>query len=110
MKLYVILFALVVAGVSSQAQSGQSPSELRNKAGAFAKDGNWKDALEVSRVVLDTVDDRESGKDLIDSLRYLRELRKVSDADELIESAVSRHSSNWRLLRQAAKSYQQLQH
>ena len=110
MKLYVILFALVVAGVSSQSQSGQSPSELRNKAGAFAKDGNWKDALEVSRVVLDTVDDRESGKDLIDSLRYLRELRKVSDADELIESAVNRHSSNWRLLRQAAKSYQQLQH
>ena len=110
MKLYLILFALVVVGVSTQSQSGQSPAELRSKAGALAKDGNWKEALEVSRVVLDTVDDRESGKDLMDSLRYLRELRQVADADELIESAVSKHSSNWGLLRQAAKSYQQLQH
>ncbi len=110
MKLYLILFALVLTGSALQSQPTQSPAELRGKAETLAKDGNWKEALEVSRVILETVDDGESGKDLMTSLRYLRELRQIADADELIESAVSRHAENWALLREAAKSYQQLQH
>ncbi len=99
MKLYLILFALVLTGSALQSQPTQSPAELRGKAETLAKDGNWKEALEVSRVILETVDDGESGKDLMTSLRYLRELRQIADADELIESAVSRHAENWALLR-----------
>ena len=110
MKLKFIFLALIVAGAVVQTQAEQSPAQLRKKAEALAKDGNWKEALDISRAMLESVDDRNSGKDLLSSLRYLRELRQVAGADEILENAVRRHSENWILLRQAAQSYQQLQH
>mgnify|MGYP001217685684 CR=1 FL=1 len=110
MKLKFMFLSLLVAGAVLQSQAEQSPAQLRKKAEELAKDGNWKEALDISRTMLESVDDSNSSKDLLSSLRYLRELRQVAGADEILENAIRRHSENWILLRQAAQSYQQLQH
>ena len=110
MKLNLILCALLGSFLVPGAEADQLPAALRKKASELGKKGNWNEALSVSRGLLERVDDEDSGKDLADALRYLRELGQVVEADEIIENAVGRHPGNSDLLRQAAQSYQNLQH
>ena len=77
MKLKFMFLALLVAGAVLQSQAEQSPAQLRKKAEELAKDGNWKEALDISRTMLESVDDSNSSKDLLSSLRYLRELSLI---------------------------------
>ena len=94
MKLNLILCALLGSFLVPGAEADQLPAALRKKASELGKKGNWNEALSVSRGLLERVDDEDSGKDLADALRYLRELGQVVEADEIIENAVGRHPGN----------------
>jgi len=107
--LTTILTVCALAGVLRGAE-GDDASELRGKAEALRKDGNWKEALEVRRKLLADHDDERTGEDLQWAIQELHQLNRLSEFDALVEGAVESHPENWRLLRQAALSFQSAQH
>ena len=110
MKLYLPFIVLLLTGTGFCAESSPSAEQSRKSAVKLAKEGNWKECLELNRKLLTDVDDAQSWKDLENALQALRNLRQPGLADELIEGAARDHAGNSSVLRKAAKGYQQLQH
>ena len=110
MKLHLPFIIFLLAGVGFCAESLPSAEESRKRAGKLAKEGNWKESLELNRKLLADIDDDRSWKDLENALQALRNLRQPGLADELIEGAVRDHVGNSSVLRKAAQSYHNLQH
>ena len=110
MKLHLPFIIFLLAGVGFCAESLPSAEESRKRAGKLAKEGNWKESLELNRKLLADIDDDRSWKDLENALQALRNLRQPGLADELIEGAVRDHAGISSVLRKAAQSYHNLQH
>ena len=109
MNLKTILIILV-AGLSFAQGAVENPKAQREKAQQLMREGNWKDALELWQETLADVDDAESAKDLNSAVACLLRLEKMPEFDALMENAVKVHSENWRVLHQAASSYQNTRH
>ncbi len=110
MNLKIFLAATLAAVAVVQGQDDLPAKETHRKAEALRQEGNWKDALELHRKLLEKVDDGQTGQDLSLTLDALRRLNSIHEADATIEGAVEAHPENWRLLRAAARAYWQTQH
>ena len=99
---------MMVAGVVQGADL--KPAEVRAKAEAMRKAGNWKDALEQYQQLLAEVDDAGSREDLGHAIESLSRLNRESELDGLVEAAVVRHGDNWRVVSRAALYFQQTNH
>ena len=110
--LWFLALSLSTVSLASGQQSGEIDSS-RNEARKLQNDGNFKEALDVYRkLILET--DGHGGSDLADDLKAaiqcIQRLRAYNTADDLLESAIERHSKDWRLLWRAAEQYKFLPH
>jgi uncharacterized protein YfaS (alpha-2-macroglobulin family) len=106
-----IVFAVLFAAVTTvQGQDPIPAKESRAKAEKLRGQGNWKDALNLHRELLEKHDDSQSGKDLKDAVNELQRLNLGEGLDELVESAVNAHGENWGLLQEASSAYWHVQH
>src|SRR5688572_6440263 len=98
----LILWAVWTAAAISQAPS---PAELRARSQKLMNDGNFSEALAGYRqLCLDPkTEPRQVSSDLTNAVQCLYRLGRVSEFDELVESAVAAHQENWRLLQTAAQ-------
>lgn len=96
------------------ASAAEAPGEagMRSTAEKQVKAGNFKDALAVYRKLVLSADTTASAVpgDLSAAVNCLRQLGDLATFDELIEAAVTTHGKNWKLLREAAVQYQQIEH
>jgi uncharacterized protein YfaS (alpha-2-macroglobulin family) len=85
---------------------------VRKKAQEEYTDGNWKDAFEhYYRLSLEIKNDPGMvGKDFIQAWQCLRRLNRLNELDAFRKKVIQRHSGNWRLLQDAARSYSQNDH
>jgi len=106
--LIVIFFLVTTAGWAAEATHQQ----VRKEAQKAYTDGNWKDAFELYRKLsLETDNDpARVGNDFIQAWQCLRQLNRLYELDTFREAVVQAHSDNWRLLRDAARSYSQNTH
>ncbi len=99
---------LVVAGLRHTG-AGQARDEpaTPQRAEKLFNDGNWKEAYEAySRLALDPeADPRQVGVYLTNAVQCLRTLGRRNEIDAFRENVVDAHSTNWRLLRDAARTY-----
>ena len=65
----------------------EKPDQLRTQAAKLSKDGNYKESLEVYKKLLDADGDTNTGKDLSSAYTCLEKLKRITEADELIEIA-----------------------
>jgi alpha-2-macroglobulin len=89
-----------------------SPKDLRAKADADFKAGNYRDAWEIDRkLALDPKDDPKLvGHDLHQGLKSLAELNREDEIDAFRDAVVAAHGKNWRLLQAAANSFFGIDH
>jgi uncharacterized protein YfaS (alpha-2-macroglobulin family) len=88
----------------------QDAAALRKERDNLVKRGLWREALDHYRNKLLPVSDPQSGKDLDQAVRTLRELNEWKEFDPLVEQAVSTHPENPALLTRAAMAYHQAPH
>lgn len=90
----------------------QTPEELRAEAAKLQSDGNYAEAYEGFReLCLDAeTGPTHVGNDLANGVQCLRQLGRVKEVDEFIESTIEVHSENWRLLQAAAQQYMGIDH
>lgn len=74
---------LLISGGALQA----GVAEDRAEEARLRKDGNWKEALELNKKLLQEVSDKESGQDLSDAFLSIRKLHAWKEADPLLELA-----------------------
>lgn len=105
---YFLLFALSLTLLMDSARS-QNPSPLperRAKADKLMKEGNWKDALEIWRNVLE--DPKHGGRELAEdfgrAVQCQAHLGQFVHFDDLLEKSVAAHPQDWRLMTAAADS------
>ncbi len=100
----ITMFFVTTAAVSS-AQNNHS--QIREEAQKAYKEGNWKDAYSLySRLCLEVKNDhRLVASDLAKAYQCLQRLNRMNELDDFREKVISRHSQNWRLLLEAADSY-----
>ncbi len=89
----------------------QEPNEADRRARAVKamQAGNFKNAYEDFRkLALDSKDDAlKVGTDLVQGLQCLQRLGRQNEIDEFREGVIAAHAKNWRLLSEAAKTYNQ---
>ncbi len=94
--------------------AAEAPGEatMRSTAEKQVKAGNFKEALAVYRKLVQSPDTTASAVpgDLAAAVNCLRQLGDLANFDELVEAAVTTHAKNWKLLREAAVQYQQIDH
>lgn len=100
---------LAVLAVFSLA-SGQGADELRKERDALQKTGSWREALALYRDKISAISDGKSGEDLAKAFEVLRELNEISQADGLLETAVSSKADNPSVLLSAADLYGAIDH
>jgi uncharacterized protein YfaS (alpha-2-macroglobulin family) len=88
----------------------QDTTALRKERDKLVARGLWREALDHYRGKLLPVSDPESGKDLDQAIRALRELNEWKEFDPLVEQAASSHPENPALLTRAAMAYDQAPH
>lgn len=101
--LLALLIAAFLPGIAIGAEP--TPKEEREKAQRLQSQGNWKESLEIRKLLLESVNDAQSPFDLEAALRCQLRLRRMSEFDATIESAIESHAENWPLLHLAAKKY-----
>jgi uncharacterized protein YfaS (alpha-2-macroglobulin family) len=86
--------------------------QIRQKAQSDYKNGNWQDAYNLYRqLVFETQNDPNwIGKDFSQALQCLQQLNRLNELDQFREEVIQQHAGNWRLLREAARSYSQNTH
>ncbi len=111
------LGVVVLAGLAAVSWwlAAEEPKPLtggRDVAQKLFQDGNFNDAYQIyRRLALDPKTDPGAvGDDLTQAVHSLSNLGRISEVDELIEAAVAAQPKNWRLLRAAARNYQQIEH
>jgi uncharacterized protein YfaS (alpha-2-macroglobulin family) len=106
--LVVTLLLLAASGWAADATHHQ----IRKNAQKAYTDGNWKGAFELyHRLSLEIKNDPKMvGKDYIQAWQCLRQLNRLHELDSFREKVIQRHADNWRLLLEAARSYNQNTH
>jgi len=83
----------------------QPPNDKRAMARELLGQNNFQQALQLYRELLDqTPGTPESGEDLQQAVQCLVNLGLLSEADTLVEGAVSRHAENFHVLLAAANA------
>ncbi len=110
MHLRVPFLALVFFGVTSlvAVSMNSDPEKVRQEARKLQADGNFQEALDRYRKLLEMpADDPLLAVDDLDrAFLCLNNLGKQSEVDELLERALQTHSTNWRLFQMAADKMQ----
>jgi uncharacterized protein YfaS (alpha-2-macroglobulin family) len=104
------VLAALVLGTGLWLNAGEpNPDQRREGAIKAMEAGNFKNAYEDFRkLALDPKDDTlKVGIDLVKGLQCLQRLGRQSEMDEFREGVISVHAKNWRLLAEAAKTYNQ---
>jgi uncharacterized protein YfaS (alpha-2-macroglobulin family) len=83
----------------------QDATNLRKERDKLVERGLWREALDHYREKLLPVSDPESGKDLDQAVRALRELNEWKEFDPLVEQVIATHPENPALLTHAAMAY-----
>jgi uncharacterized protein YfaS (alpha-2-macroglobulin family) len=102
----VLLFAVTgMVGMALFAAQAEKPT--REDLAQMVKDGNYADAYQgYRRLALDPqTDPRQVGDDLTAGVQCLRNLGRLDEIDEFLESTIAVHAQNWRLLTEAAENY-----
>ena len=105
----ILLAALITGGAMAQEQ----PNELRQKAAKLQKDGNYKEAFEIYRQLLDKAKgatNPQSSRDLYSARDCLQQLNRIYEIDALIEDVVAANPTDAALLDTAANLYFTLPH
>ncbi len=117
--LTAILTSICLGGLAmSTAMGFDDLGQRREKAHKAFKDGNFRDAYDALRALLldKTVvpaDKDMAEKDLNDAVASLQRLNRMSEIDELLDSAVKTHEGDparWWFLWDVANQYHQIQH
>ncbi len=117
--LTAILTSICLGGLAmSTAMGFDDLGQRREKAHKAFKDGNFRDAYDALRALLldKTVvpaDKDKAEKDLNDAVASLQRLNRMSEIDELLDSAVKTHEGDparWWFLWDVANQYHQIQH
>ena len=88
----------------------QPPNDKRAMARELLGQNNFQQALQLYRELLDqTPGTPQSGEDLQQAVQCLVNLGLLSEADTLVEGAVSRHAENFHVLLAAANAYSALE-
>jgi uncharacterized protein YfaS (alpha-2-macroglobulin family) len=109
----ILLSVLACLAVVARFEAAESPpSDLRTRADAAFKAGNYRDAWEQYRkLALDPQDDPKLvGRDLQRGVELLQRLAREDEVDAFREAVIAAHSKNWRLLQAAADSAQRDMH
>jgi uncharacterized protein YfaS (alpha-2-macroglobulin family) len=102
---------LALAAVWLWADEG-SPQQRREKLNKAFQAHNYKDAYDgLRQLALDPKNDSsEVGNDLTTAVNCLRQLGRLDEFDDLVESVIQAHPKNWRLLEAAARMYDATDH
>ncbi|MEJ2286156.1 MAG: MG2 domain-containing protein, partial [Desulfobacterales bacterium] len=109
----VVILILTLFLLAAPAWATDAPHlQIRKKAHKAYADGNWKDALSEYQILCLKMqnDPKTVGNDFVRAWQCLRQLNRINELDAFRESVVQRHAGNWRLLRDAARSYSQNDH
>lgn len=109
LKLASITIALA-AMLTSLSPAQDDAGELRKSAAKLEKDGYYKDALAIYQKLLTSDGGKDTGSDLSNACACLKKLKRVAEADQLVEDAVARHPANGSLLLSAGSIYMRLPH
>ena len=105
----MLLLTLITASISA---AEATDDNIRRKAQNSYNNGNWKDAYEqYHKLIFETQNDpKRVGQDFTLAWQCLRHLNRLHELDTFREQAIQAHSGNWRLLRDAARSYSRNTH
>ncbi len=113
-KRWCLAAAVFTLGGIWWANAAEAPGEagMRTTAEKQFKAGNFKDAYAVYKKLVQSDDTSADAvpRDLSSAVDCLNQLGDLTEWDSLVEAAISAHSQNWKLLRQAALNYQQANH
>ncbi|MDX1564565.1 MAG: MG2 domain-containing protein, partial [Phycisphaeraceae bacterium] len=111
-KLTVPASCLMVLATCYVFSQNPEPAALRAQASQRYRDGNYKDAYEAYRkLALDQESDPKLvGGDLRQAINCLQRLNRVHEIDAFREKVIDTHPKNWRLMRDAAQTYMQVNH
>ena len=104
-----LVVALAVGSLAKE--PAEMTSNLRDEARQLHSDGNYAEALEKYKKVLDS-DGKgpEIAEDLRRAIECLMQLQRVDEFDDLVESTAKRHADDPYLLQAAAVAYQNAPH
>ncbi|MEJ2220730.1 MAG: MG2 domain-containing protein [Desulfobacterales bacterium] len=110
-KFIVLIAAILMLAASAGAEEAVHP-EIRRRAQKAYTDGNWKDAFDLYRQLSLEIknDPKKVGEDFTRAWQCLRQLNRLSELDAFRENVIARHTGNWRLMQEAARSYSQNDH
>lgn len=106
--------AFVICGILALLCSfsliGQAQPVPQKKLEQQVRDGNFKDAYDGlrQRCLNPQTASKEIVADLDLAVHCLTQLGRINELDELLESTVTAHANNWRLLAAAARQYQSI--
>lgn len=92
--------------------SGRMEDQVSRQSATNAmKAGNFKDAYVGFRsLLLTALPDEKAHEDLQNAINCLNQLGRVNEYDELLEAAIERHNTDWKLLRSASQIYSGANH
>ncbi|MCH2210264.1 MAG: MG2 domain-containing protein [Fuerstiella sp.] len=100
--LFVLLLQQLLGTISPQV-SGES----RHRAVKLLKNGNYAEALEVFRKLIEDSDNggQFTADDLSNAVNCLQHLNRVNEFDQLVETAIEIHNNDWQLLLTAGQLF-----
>jgi hypothetical protein len=109
------MVVVVIGGMAATHVWGQKAApkpEDRAKAEKLMADGNFNEAYKVFRELAhnELNDPKLVANDLANGVQALRNLGRITEVDEFIETTIAAHGKNWRLLSAAANQYLQIEH
>ena len=111
-KSSIILIVTLLLLATSGWAADVTHQHVRKEAQKAYTNGNYKDAFELYRKLsLETENDpKRVGNDFTQAWQCLRQLNRLHELDTFREEVIQARSGNWRLLRDAARSYSQNTH
>ena len=91
-------------------QAQENNKKQRTQAEKLTKQGNYKESLEIYKKLLAADGDNKTGQDLSLAYNCLQRLQRTAETDELIESALTKHSKNTELLITAGNQFINIPH
>ena len=88
----------------------EDAAKQRTQAEKLTKQGNYKESLKIYKKLLNADGDKKSGEDLTQAYNCLQRLNRMAELDELIESALTKHSKNTELLITAGNQHINISH
>ncbi|MFK7820108.1 MAG: MG2 domain-containing protein, partial [Planctomycetaceae bacterium] len=111
MYLRVFLLLCLASCIPLAVTANPSEQQQRAIAARAQQDGEFKDAYEIyRRLLLESLPDQQAHKDLPNAIQCLNRLGRIGEFDKLLEDTISRHSTDWQLLREASQQYLNANH